>query len=49
MLIVTTQLHEVEVRELKPKYWVKVTMDKFYYLSRTSDYVLHEGISLKDL
>ena len=32
---VTTQLREVEVRELKPKYKVKVTMDEFYYLSRT--------------
>ena len=33
-----TQLCEVEVHELKPKYQVEgyeVTMDEFYYLSRT--------------
>ena len=32
---VMTQLHEVEVRELKPKYKVEVMKYEFYYLSRT--------------
>ena len=33
--LVTTQLHEVEVCELKPKYKVEVTKYEFYYPSRT--------------
>ena len=46
---VMTQLREVEVCELKPKYKVEVTRDEFYYFSRAQDYVLYEGISPKDV
>ena len=45
---VTTQLREVEVRELKPKYKVEVTKCKFYYLSKTSRTMIYHSRTLSD-
>ena len=47
-LTVTTQLCEVEVRELRPKYLLKVMKCKFYYLSRISEAMIYHSRTLSD-
>ena len=50
-LCVTTQLREVEVRELKPKYLgrsYEVTRYEFYYLSGTPEVMIHHSRTLSD-
>ena len=45
---VMTQLCEVEVCELRPKYLVKVTKYEFYYLSRTLEAMIYHSRTLSD-
>ena len=50
-ITVTTQLHEVEVRELKPKHLgrsYEVSKYKFYYLGRTPEAMIYHSRTLSD-
>ena len=45
---VMTQLREVEVHELRPKYLVKVMKYEFYCLSRTPEAMIYHSRTLSD-